>query len=82
MKCTDAMIDAGIEVLMADPGLSTAILVQAIYDAMTSAAPVAMYRVRAPIHPRWMVVDEAQYREYTSHGWEGQILINSHKDTP
>ena len=35
------------------------------------------WEVRCTAHPKWMRVDEQQFDEYVSYGWEGQRLYTT-----
>lgn len=42
-----------------------------------SAQRPVYWEVRCESHPKWMRVDEQQFYEYVTHGWDGQKLYTS-----
>ena len=40
------------------------------------------WEVRCTAHPKWMRVDEQQFDEYVSYGWEGQRLYTTPPQRP
>jgi len=58
------------------PNIKAAIT--ALGAALAEPVQEPMYwEVRCTAHPKWMRVDERQFDEYVSHGWEGQKLYTA-----
>ena len=47
-----------------------------LWSGIPKAEPV-YWEVRCTAHPKWMRVDEQQFDEYVSYGWEGQRLYTA-----